>query len=67
MKIFGANFTENPSPKRPITIVYSAFKKSHRLPVNKIEYFPTISEFELSLKEKIPCFSGDNFSFFYSK
>jgi hypothetical protein len=29
MKRFGINFTENPTPKRPITIAYCVFKKSH--------------------------------------
>ena len=67
MKIFGTNFTENPSPKMPMTIAYSAFKKSHRLSVNKIEYFPTISEFELFLKEKFPWFARVNFPFVCSQ
>jgi hypothetical protein len=61
MKIFGVNFTESPCPKRPITIAYCVFKKSHGLSVNKVESFPTISEFETFLKEKGPWFAGVNF------
>jgi hypothetical protein len=61
MKIFGINFTESPSTKRPITIAYCVFKKSHGLSVNKVEFFPIISDFELFLKEKGPWFAGVKF------
>ena len=61
MKIFGINFTENPSPKRPITIAYCVYKKNHGLSVNRIEFSPTISDFEKFLKEKGPWFAGINF------
>ena len=53
MKIFGVNSTENPNPKWSITIAYYIFKKSHGLSINKVESFPSISEFELFLKEKV--------------
>ncbi len=61
MKIFGVNFTDNPTPKRPITIAHCVFKKSHGLSVNKVESFSAISDFELFLKEKGPWFAGVNF------
>jgi hypothetical protein len=57
MKIFGVNIKENPYPKRPITIAYCVFNKNHGLSVNKVESFPSISEFELFLKEKNPWFA----------
>ncbi len=61
MKIFGINFTANPTDKSPITIALCDFKKSHGLSVHKVQFLTSISEFELFLKQKGPWFAGVNF------
>ncbi len=61
MKIFGINFTENPSSKNPISIAICDFKKNHGLLVHKVENLSSLSEFETFLKQKGPWFAGVNF------
>lgn len=61
MKIFGINFTENPSPKNSISIAICDFKKNHGLSVHKVESFSSLADFEAFLKLKGPWFAGVNF------
>jgi signal transduction histidine kinase len=61
MKIFGINFTANPTDKNPIAVALCDFKKSHGLSVHKVESLTSISEFEEFLKQKGPWFAGVNF------
>ncbi len=61
MKIFGINFTEDPSPQRPITVAICDFKRNYGLSVQKVESIHSISEFEKFLTQKGPWFAGANF------